>query len=159
MGTTPALATYLIPAILQPLSQRYPRVVFHVSEADTTVLYRELCDRRVDLLITRMPEREASLRVVEERVLFHDPLVVAAGVGNAWTKRRKVALSDLMHEPWTLSEGDSFIGSFVGQAFRTSGLALPQTTVFTSSIHLRSKLLDGRTLSDHGAALRADRPP
>jgi DNA-binding transcriptional LysR family regulator len=142
IGTTPALATYVIPAILEPLSQQYPRVVFHVSEADTNVLYRELHDRRVDLVFTRMPERTAG-DVAEEHVLFHDPLVVAAGAGNPWTKRRKVALSDLMQAPWTLSEGDSFIGSFVGQAFRASGLALPQTTVFTSSIHLRSKLLAG----------------
>ena len=142
IGTTPALATYVIPAILEPMSQQYPRVVFHVSEADTSVLYRELNDRRVDLVMTRMPERSADEGVVE-RVLFHDPLVVAAGVGNPWTKRRKVALSDLMHEPWTLSEGESFIGGFVGHAFLASGLALPQTTVFTSSIHLRSKLLAG----------------
>src|SRR5262245_10709047 len=142
IGTTPPLATYVIPAILEALSQQYPRVVFHVSEADTTVLYRELHDRKVDLVFTRMPERSAD-DVAEERVLFHDPLVVAAGAGNPWTKRRKVALSDLMHEPWTLSEGDSFIGSFVSQVFRASGLALPQTTVFTSSIHLRSKLLAG----------------
>jgi DNA-binding transcriptional LysR family regulator len=141
IGTTPPLATYVIPAILEPLSQQYPRVVFHVSEADTTVLYRELRDRKVDLVFTRMPERSAD-DVAEERVLFHDPLVVAAGAGNPWTKRRKVALSDLMHEPWTLSD-DSFIGSFVSQVFRASGLALPQTTVFTSSIHLRSKLLAG----------------
>jgi DNA-binding transcriptional LysR family regulator len=144
IGTTPALATYVIPAILEPLSQRYPRVVFHVSEADTTVLYRELHDRKVDLVVTRMPEPAADDVVVEERVLFHDPLVVAAGAGNPWTKRRKVALSDLVNEPWTLSEGDSFIGAFVGQAFRASGLALPRTTVFTSSIHLRNKLLAGR---------------
>lgn len=142
IGTTPALATYVMPAILVPLSQQYPRVMFHVSEADTTVLYRELHDRRVDLVVTRMPERSAG-DVMQERVLFHDPLVVAAGARNPWTKRRKVALSDLIHEPWTLSEGDSFIGSFVGQAFRACGLALPQTTVFTSSIHLRSKLLAG----------------
>ena len=144
MGTTTALATYFIPAILEPLSQRYPRVVFHVSEADTTVLYRELHGRKVDLIVTRIPERAADHLVTEEYVLFHDPLVVAAGAGNPWTKRRRVALSDLMNEPWTLSEGDSFIGNDVGQAFRANRLALPQTTVFTSSIHLRNKLLAGK---------------
>jgi DNA-binding transcriptional LysR family regulator len=141
IGTTPSLATYVLPAILEPLTQQYPRVVFHVSEADATVLYRELHDRKVDLAFTGMAEPAAD-GVVEERVLFFDPLVVAAGAQNPWTKRRKVALSDLMNEPWTLSD-DSFIGSFVGQAFRASGLALPQTTVFTTSIHLRNKLLAG----------------
>src|SRR5262249_1747215 len=38
IGTPPALATYVIPATLEPLSQQSPRVVFHVSEADTTLL-------------------------------------------------------------------------------------------------------------------------
>lgn len=142
IGTTPALATYVMPAILEPLSRQHPRVVFHVSEADTIVLYRELHDRKVDLVVTRMLEHSAD-DVLEERVLFHDPLVVAAGAGNPWTKRRKISLSDLMQEPWTLSEGDTFIGSFVSQIFRANGLTLPHTTVFTSSIHLRNKLLAG----------------
>lgn len=142
VGTTPALATYVVPAILEPLSQQYPRVVFHVSEADTIVLYRELQDRKVDLLITRMSE-PASNDLVDARVLFFDPLVVAAGTQNPWTKRRKVTLFDLMNEPWTLSASDTFIGGFVAKAFHASGLEVPRTTVFTSCIHLRNKLLAG----------------
>jgi DNA-binding transcriptional LysR family regulator len=48
-----------------------------------------------------------------------------------------------MNEPWTLSAADSFIGGIVAEAFRASGLKMPPTTVFTSSIHLRNRLLAG----------------
>src|SRR5258708_2747892 len=42
IGTTPALAAAVIPAIIEQLSRQYPRIVFHVTEADTVILYREL---------------------------------------------------------------------------------------------------------------------
>jgi DNA-binding transcriptional LysR family regulator len=153
IGTTPALATYFLPAILEPLLKQYPRVVFHVSEADTIVLYRELHDRRVDLIITRMPERSGD-DDAEERVLFHDPLVVAAGARNAWTKCRKVALSDLMHEPV-----DAVGGRQLHRQFRRPGLPSERTHRSThNGVHLlhspAQQVARRRALSHRGAALR-----
>jgi DNA-binding transcriptional LysR family regulator len=141
LGTTPALATAVVPAIIERLSRRSPRIVFHVAEADTTILYRELHARNVDLVLTRMPGPVTE--DLEATVLFLDPLVVAAGARNPWTRRRKVSLADLIDEPWTLSPVDSFVGGLVVDAFRANALDVPRTTVFASSIHLRTSLLAG----------------
>jgi len=34
--------------------------------------------------------------------LFDDSHVVVAGAQNPWTRRRKIALAELVNEPWTL---------------------------------------------------------
>jgi DNA-binding transcriptional LysR family regulator len=142
VGATPALSLAFVPAVIERLSREYPRMVFRIEEADTTILYRELHERRLDLVITRMPAPVPDEHQ-QATVLFRDSLVVAAGVGNQWVKRRKVALKDIVDEPWTLSPGDSFIGGLVAAAFRANKLELPKTTVFASSIHVRNKLLAG----------------
>jgi len=98
-------------------------------------------------VVTRIPGPVADEHF-EGQVLFLDPLIVAAGVQNPWTRRRKVTLAELMNEPWTLSPADGFIGGLVVGAFHASGLELPQATVFTTSIHLRNRLLaSGRFLT------------
>jgi DNA-binding transcriptional LysR family regulator len=142
IGTTQPLAAYVIPAIIERLSRRAPGVVFHVVEADTADLFRALDERKVDLAVTRLPESSVD-KHFDTTVLFLDQLIVAASAKNPWTRRRKLALSDLIGEPWLLSPGDSFINSIQVEAFRANGLALPAATLFTSSVHLRFRLLPG----------------
>jgi DNA-binding transcriptional LysR family regulator len=153
IGTTPALAAAVMPAIIEQLSRQYPCIAFHVAEGDTTVLFRELHERKMDLLVTRLPA-SVDDEYFEAQVLFLDALVVAAGAQNPWTRRRKVRLAELVNEPWALSPADGYIGSLVVEAFRASGLDLPPATVFTTSIHLRNNLLAGgrfMTLMPHFA--------
>src|SRR4030095_10920971 len=80
-------------------------------------------------------------------VLFHDPHVVVAGAQNPWTRRRRLALSDLVDEPWVLPPPDAPYGTVVFEAFRACGLGVPRTVV-TSTLPIRSSLLaTGRFLS------------
>jgi DNA-binding transcriptional LysR family regulator len=75
--------TLFVSAVIQRLSQEYPRVVFHVTVGDTGMLYRELRHRNIDVAVTRMaePSAEDDLRT---EVLLEDPLVVMAGQGSNW---------------------------------------------------------------------------
>ena len=80
--------------------------------------------------------------------LFDDSLVVAAGVQNPWTRRRKIELAELVNEPWTLPPHNSDPGVLAMEAFRASGLEPPRTSVITLSLNLRIRLLTtGRYLS------------
>jgi DNA-binding transcriptional LysR family regulator len=157
--------TLFVSAVIQRLSQEYPRVVFHVTVGDTGMLYRELRHRSIDVAVTRMaePSAEDDLRT---EVLLEDPLVVMAGQGNPWVDRPGVELADLMGEPWTLSPPGSFLSGFVEEAFRHRGLEPPQAAVLTLSVQMRINLLaTGRFLSilpsailmfpSHHPALRA----
>jgi DNA-binding transcriptional LysR family regulator len=74
--------------------------------------------------------------------------VVAAGAQNPWVRRRRIALADLVSEPWTLPPPESGLGSVAVEAFRASGLRYPRTTVFILPALARISLLaTGRFLT------------
>ena len=65
-----------------------------------------LLSRRLDLVIARGRPTLADASVANRlsvEVLFHDEIVVVAGLHNGWTKRRNVCLADLANEPWISS--------------------------------------------------------
>ena len=53
IGCTPFLAASFVSAVVDRLSRRYPRIVFHLVTGYAETLHRELSERNVDLLITR----------------------------------------------------------------------------------------------------------
>src|SRR5262249_55535049 len=53
IGGAGPLVDELIPAIVARLADRYPRMRFHVTEADTPALCRLLRERKLDLVIGR----------------------------------------------------------------------------------------------------------
>jgi DNA-binding transcriptional LysR family regulator len=140
VGSTEAMGTGLVPAIIDRMSRQYPRIVFEVVFGGLETLNEyELRGRRVELVVgQRVTPGFAD--DVDVTVFFRDRLRVVAGVGNPWARRRKIALADLVNERWCLPPPTHPVGSLVIDAFRRSGLQLPQAAVtapsalFTSSI-------------------------
>jgi DNA-binding transcriptional LysR family regulator len=130
IGTTEPLAAGLVTAVVEQLSRRYPRITIHVVEEDTVALLRELDERKVELLVTRVLEPFGQDHMNAE-ILYHDRFLVVAGIGNSWARRRRVKLADLVHEPWVLLPRDTLRGVTMVQAFRSSGLEPPRATVIT----------------------------
>src|SRR5262245_38317621 len=153
IGCNPYLATSFVSAVVDRLSRRYPRIVFHVAATLAEALHRELSERHVDLLIARGLGAFADERM-EFEALFDDLNVVVAGAHNPWARRRKITLAELMNEHWTLPPPDGLIGSAIMESFRRSGLGYPRTTVVTYFAHLRLSLLaTGRFLTIHSATM------
>jgi DNA-binding transcriptional LysR family regulator len=140
IGCNPFLAASFVPAVVDRLSRRYPRIVFHLVTSPTEALRRELRERNVDLLITHIFGLIADERVGFES-LFDEPYVVASGTQSAWVRRRRIALAELVNEPWTLPPPGSVIGSVAMEAFRASGLDYPDTTVVTDNAQARISLV------------------
>jgi len=140
IGCTPILAASFVSAVVDRLSRRYPRIVFHLVTAYLEPLRRELSERNVDLLIVRRFGPTADERLDFE-FLFDDSYVVAAGAQNQWVRRRRIELSELASESWTLPPPKSVIGSIAIEAFRACGLDYPRTTVVTDSPEVRISLL------------------
>jgi DNA-binding transcriptional LysR family regulator len=94
--------------------------------------YRALEEREVDLALTTAiaPVAEDNLEV---EFLYPVPLYVLAGTKNPWSRRRTVALRDLLSEPWTLPPADTTIGREFAETFRAIGLDLPPAAVVCSS--------------------------
>jgi len=140
IGTSAFLAASFVSALVDRLSRRYPRIVFHFVTGYVETLHRELSERNVDLLIVRSFGPIADERLDFE-FLFDDSYVVAAGAHNQWVRRRRIELAELVNDSWVLPPPSSVIGSVVMEAFRASGLDYPRTTVVTDSPHMRISLL------------------
>ena len=140
IGTTTFLAASFVSALVDRLSRRYPRIVFHLVTGYTETLHRELAERNVDLLIIRGSGPIADPRYDFE-FLFDDSYVVAAGAQNQWARRRRIEIAELVNELWVLPPPDSVIGSIVMDAFRAGGLDYPRVSVVTDCPHMRISLL------------------
>ncbi len=147
VGCNPLLAASFVTAVVDRLSQRYPRVVFHVVTGFVEALRHQLSQRTVDLLVARKLGPIADERLGFE-FLFDDSCVVVAGAQSPWARRRRIGLAELVNESWVLPPPGSGMASIAMEAFVAKGLDYPRMTVVTDSPHVRMSLLaTGRFLT------------
>jgi DNA-binding transcriptional LysR family regulator len=138
IGCTEPLAAGFVPTVIDRLSRQYPRVVFHVIPADSIALRNtELRQRNVELAIALAPRPNAESDIDVE-VLFDDRFVVLAGAQSTWARRRRIVLSDLIHESWVLPPAGTVN---IAAAFHDMGLEPPRVHVLSFSIPLHNHLL------------------
>jgi DNA-binding transcriptional LysR family regulator len=149
----PESLAFVLSAIIDRLSRKYPDVVVRVVTAQpATMEFRELRERKVDLLLGRISTPLADPEVDVE-VLFEDRLVVVAGARSPWARRRKIELPELMQERWLLLPANNVLSSLIAQAFHAHGLDLPKESV-SADVHVRLHLLPtGRFLTIVPASL------
>jgi DNA-binding transcriptional LysR family regulator len=140
VASTAPLAASFVSGIIDRLSTRYPRLVFHPTVADTEVLRRQLDERNVDLVIGRRFGVLADEELDFER-LYDNPYVVMAGVKSPWVRRKKVRLAELMEEPWVLPSPETPVAAFLAEAFRAQGLSFPPVAVVAFAYEVRVSLL------------------
>lgn len=148
IGCTEPLAAGFVATVIDRISKRNPRAVFDVVPADrVALLNRELRQRKVDLVVTATQGLDLG-GDTDVTVLFDDVHVVMAGARSKWLRQRKIALADLMNEPWVLPPPDSLAGLSIAEAFRASGLEPPRAQVVSYSVPLICHLLaTGRYLT------------
>lgn len=156
IGCPESLAAGFVPAVIDRLSRRYPKVSVHVVTAQPGEQeFRELRDRSVDILLGRLfkplPDDDVDIDFLCEDAFF-----VVAGARSGWARRRKIALAELMHESWIFFPASSVSGSYIEAGFHANGLELPQKRLTAFSMQLRLHLLaTGRFLTVlHGSVLR-----
>jgi DNA-binding transcriptional LysR family regulator len=147
IGTTEAIAAVVVSPVIEGLLRRYPRISLHLETADLGRLLRDLAERKIEIVISRM-HRPVTDNQFAVETLFDDPYVVAAVRRNPWTRRRRIALADLVNEPWILFPSDTLPGALVAEAFHAAGLAPPHATISTLSLNMRNQMLaNGRFLT------------
>jgi DNA-binding transcriptional LysR family regulator len=141
------LSAGLLPATIDRMSRRYPKIVVRVAQMDTTTLeFRELQERKVDLMLARISNTFVH-DDLDIEVLLHDPHFVVAGARSPWARRRKVALAELVGEPWIFPP-NLVVMALIKEAFEANGLGVPPESVSAASILLRNHLLaTGRFLT------------
>src|SRR5579859_5222076 len=97
IGSTEPILAGLGAAVIERMSQQYPRIDFRVVQADTAVLLgRELPERRIELAIVPLVSKVAGEDHLEATVLFEDRLRLVVGMTSRWAKRRKITLAELI---------------------------------------------------------------
>jgi DNA-binding transcriptional LysR family regulator len=148
VGSTEPVMAGLLPAIVDRLSRRYPRLALHIIEDEPPELQnRHLRNHDIDVMIGRLPSPTLAPDTAVQ-VLLHESAVVVAGLTNPWVRRRKIRLSELINERWCLPPRESFPGGWIANAFQACGLEMPRANVTVYSIQMQNALLStGRFLS------------
>jgi DNA-binding transcriptional LysR family regulator len=147
VGSHHFLSASFVSAAIDWLSRRYRRMVFHVHAGDTDTMYRELRERKVDLLVA-WKSREIPDEQLRFEHLYDDRHVVAVGAKSPLSRRRRVRLEHLLKESWTLAPPESVLGEISIAAFRASGFDYPRATMFSLPTEARLGLLaTGRFLT------------
>src|SRR5262245_3738153 len=109
VGSIMPLAASFVYAVIDRLSQRYPRIVLHVENGLHDMLQHDLRERRLDLLIAWNWAPDADDRLSFE-FLYDDSYVIVAGAQNPWARRRRIELAELVSESWALPPPESVLG-------------------------------------------------
>jgi DNA-binding transcriptional LysR family regulator len=130
----------LIATVFGRLRRQYPGIAIDVaSVAAMSDQRRELRERKVDLVIGRIPQ--LGEEDIHSEILFYDHPVVVVGSQNRWSRRRKVELAELANEPWVFPQSDSPMGALVADVFRARGLGFPPRGLARGSVHLLCALV------------------
>ena len=143
IGCTETITAGLVATAIEALSQRHSQLHFRMELGDVPTLRQHfLRERKCELIISRLlpPIEEPDF---ETEPLFYEQHVIVVGPGSKWLRRRKIALADLIKEPWILSPAEIIPGAPFFEALQASKLAVPIPTIFGNSLTLRSKLLPG----------------
>jgi DNA-binding transcriptional LysR family regulator len=141
MGCPEAIAA-ILPPMLEKFFQQFPKAVFRVDQVGTSPEdLLALNDRRYDFILGFLPPPHANVGDdYNVEFLFDDRLVVAAGMGTRWARRRKIDLAELIDEPWTLTAPGTWNYMCIGEAFRAQGLDMPKISLMSTSAPLRIPL-------------------
>ena len=139
IGTSTPQADGIVFAVLDRLSQRYPRISIKVVMGGILALCDQLRERSIELGCARM-SGAATPKDIDEEVLFNDPLIVVAGANNPWVRRRKIELTELVNERWTWTSPGSFTDLLVADAFRSRGVEAPRATIYVETTSMKIKL-------------------
>jgi DNA-binding transcriptional LysR family regulator len=138
----------ILPAIIDRLLLRYPRVKLHVFETASVVMdCPELQERKVDVRLALLlrPLEGELVREFDTEILYNDQICLAVGSASPWARRRKINLAELVDEPWVTPSFAHPGGVAIMEAFHAHGLAPPQISVTTTSLGLRNFLsISGR---------------
>lgn len=140
VGGTEAMLAGFGTAVMERLTQDYPRISLRVVQTDSeTLVNRELAERRIDLALVPLLRRwdEKDFR---ETILFYEHLHVVVGLRSPWASKRKVTLKQLLGEPWCIAP--SPVGSVLADIFSVRKLPMPRIAVSTVSPHLIMRMVE-----------------
>jgi DNA-binding transcriptional LysR family regulator len=141
VGSAAPYVEGLIPAVITRLIDRYPQIKLQITDTDAVTLCGMLRERKLDLVLGRVPSSIFGEDLSAE-FLLDESMHVVAGLKSPWSRRRRVELAELCGEPWLMPESDNIAMALISQGFRSAGLTPPPPQVVSNSVTLRVRLVE-----------------
>jgi len=135
IGVFPASTSVLLPQALMLLKQRSPGTNVLVTEGTAVSLLPELWQGKLDMVVGRLPSRNA-MNGFEEKALLEEPVLLMTGRHHPLAKKKKLQWSDLKSYPWVLPPMDSMLRDPLERALMEHGVPLSKNYIETLSTHL-----------------------
>ena len=147
LGCTEPMSWGIVPAIVDQLVQKYPRVSFQLVQGDPVRLRSsELRERKIELALSAITGDAAE--DIDTEVLFDERRFIVAGQASRWAGRRGLAVEDLLEAQWAIPPFESPARVVLEDLFRANGLPAPRVSMVSYSLPLHVAMLStGRFLS------------
>ena len=89
IGTT---ARWLVPALLDAVTQKHPRVNLQIMEATTTTLVPQLLDDRLDIAVANLPVADPD---IDTEPLFLEDRIIVAPLGHPLAGYQRIDITEL----------------------------------------------------------------
>ena len=110
VGIIPTIAPYVLPICLSKFKKKNPDAEIKISENLTDRLIEQLIKFNIDIAIMSLP---INNKLISNKVLFEDPLVLSAPVNHKFSKQKSVKLKDLEDVPFIALDEEHCFGEQV----------------------------------------------
>lgn len=135
VGAFPAATSVLLPQAIALLKQRSPRTNVLVTEGIAQTLLPELWQGRVDIVVGRLPVRNAT-DGFDEKELLDEPVSLMIRNQHPLARKKRLKWSDLQPYPWVLPPTGTILRAPLERTLEQHGVALPNNYVETLSTSL-----------------------
>ena len=101
IGLIPTIAPYLLPMIVQPINEAYPKLEIILHEVQTDVMLEKLNKGILDAGILAVP---LEMKGLDEIILYTEPFYVAANYQHRFAAQSLIKIEDLKDETLLLLE-------------------------------------------------------
>ena len=135
VGAFPAATSVLLPQAIALLKQRSPRTNVLVTEGIAQTLLPELWQGRVDIVVGRLPVRNAT-DGFDEKELLDEPVSLMIRNQHPLARKKRLKWADLQPYPWVLPPTGTILRAPLERTLEQHGVALPNNYVETLSTSL-----------------------
>lgn len=153
VGTTPTVATGLVPKAAGYFRKRFPDAYLNIIENRLDALLPQLEEGRVDLVITRTDQARLDAGVRCD-ILHPEQIRVVVGTSHPLAKKRKVDWPDVLRYPWIIPPKVSPLRRELEHELALAGQPSPRYRVETgSTLVIVTMLQDGDLVAPMSARL------
>jgi DNA-binding transcriptional LysR family regulator len=140
VGTLLAASASILPDAIALLKKGRPGVAISIVVGTYDILLPSLLVGDLDMVLGRMPEQGRSRELVYED-FYAEPICLVVRRGHPLTRKRRLALRELVNAPWLLPLPETTLRRQIERAFLDANAPLPRNVIESVSILTNRMLL------------------